>query len=608
MSKMFEPFLFVVLAFIIVMPIQGHASLTEDDQESLTSYLQILSEEWVDSAVYEANQILWNTSYDRDDWEEFFSGYFANNPFTHDLWLYIHLPVFYWGSDEAHINLQEGMIPPLLSLIEDKMDDNTPNLGQALAADEDLRDTLFRAHGFMAVVSDVTWRDLGAVSDETRNSIYDFYTAHVEAYPEYLKKSSTIDTSAEPYVGALQTQVHMNLRNFLGFYNSLKDKLTETLDIQGTYLEIWDDFSVLVLDNNGLDEEQLSVIYDVLDNIPNGLHILGGITQNDLLGNTGDTWVLIITYGTVNIFDIKVGAQQANPFPADVPPKYSDVFTLVLVHELNHQIDAYTISNTPRYSDRKSDLIDSAGCAPMNYLRSMFRECFFYDNPQEFFASISNQWFSSTEKTLELALLRFDKGYNDPINQFLFFADVYYQEGCETYFYEMNSMGSLTREASHIERDTNENINSISTPKGKYLFTLDSHGNVIDYHLEGTRVINIDIKPGSDPNAINPRSRGVVPVAILTTDTFDATAVDEDTVAFGPDGAKIVHPRGHVEDVDSDGDLDLLLHFRTQETGIQCGDPEASLWGETFDEVPIKASDSIVTVGNPRRVKSGKQK
>jgi len=205
-------------------------------------------------------------------------------------------------------------------------------------------------------------------------------------------------------------------------------------------------------------------------------------------------------------------------------------------------------------------------------------------------------------------LLRFDKGYNDPINQFLFFADVYYQEGCETYFYEMNSMGSLTREASHIERDTNENINSISTPKGKYLFTLDSHGNVIDYHLEGTRVINIDIKPGSDPNAINPRSRGVVPVAILTTDTFDATAVDEDTVAFGPDGAKIVHPRGHVEDVDSDGDLDLLLHFRTQETGIQCGDPEASLWGETFDEVPIKASDSIVTVGNPRRVKSGKQK
>jgi hypothetical protein len=484
MSKTFEPFLFVVLVFIIFIPLQGHASLTEDDQERLTSNLQILSEEWYQEAVDEANDILCNTSYDRYDWEEFFSEYFANNPFTHDLWLYIHLPVFHWGSDEARINLQEGMIPPLLNLIENIMNSNTPNLGQALAADEDLRDSLFRAHGFMAVVSDVAWGDFGDVSDATRSSIYNFYTAHVEAYPDYLKKSSTIDTIAEPYVGALQTQVHMNLRNFLDFDNSLKDKLTATLDIQGTYLEIWDDFSVLVLDNNGLDGEQLSVIYDLLDNIPNGLHILGGITQNDLLGNTGGTWVPIITYGTVNIFDIPVGALKANAFPADVTPKDSDVFTLVLVHELNHQIDAYTISNTPRYSDRKSDLISSADCEPMNYLRSMFGECFFKNAPQEFFASISNQWFSSTEKTLELALLRFDDGYKDLINQFLFFADVYSQGRRKTYFYEMNSMGSLTRKASHIKRDINGNINSISTSKGKYRFTLDSDGNVIDYHLK----------------------------------------------------------------------------------------------------------------------------
>ncbi|NIS81010.1 MAG: hypothetical protein GTO14_12565 [Anaerolineales bacterium] len=107
--------------------------------------------------------------------------------------------------------------------------------------------------------------------------------------------------------------------------------------------------------------------------------------------------------------------------------------------------------------------------------------------------------------------------------------------------------------------------------------------------------VNIDIMPGSDPNTINPRSKGVIPVAILTTDTFDATTVDPDTVAFGPDGAEIVHPSGHVEDVDGDADLDLLLHFRTQETGIQCGDTEASLWGETFDGTPIEGSDSIVS-------------
>ena len=40
----------------------------------------------------------------------------------------------------------------------------------------------------------------------------------------------------------------------------------------------------------------------------------------------------------------------------------------------------------------------------------------------------------------------------------------------------------------------------------------------------------IDIKPGSDPNSINPSSRQKISVAILTTEDFDALAVDFETV------------------------------------------------------------------------------
>jgi hypothetical protein len=72
--------------------------------------------------------------------------------------------------------------------------------------------------------------------------------------------------------------------------------------------------------------------------------------------------------------------------------------------------------------------------------------------------------------------------------------------------------------------------------------------------------IDIDIKPGSDPNSINPKSKEAISVAILTTDTFDATTIDPLSVQFGPNGATEIHNRGHIEDVDGDGDDDMVLH------------------------------------------------
>lgn len=108
--------------------------------------------------------------------------------------------------------------------------------------------------------------------------------------------------------------------------------------------------------------------------------------------------------------------------------------------------------------------------------------------------------------------------------------------------------------------------------------------------------VDIDIKPGSDANTINPRSQGVVPVAVLGSVNFDATQVDFATVTFGPDGAAPAHD-GHVEDVNDDGMMDMMFHFRTQETGIVCGDTEATLTGETFDETQFTETDTIQTVG-----------
>ena len=106
----------------------------------------------------------------------------------------------------------------------------------------------------------------------------------------------------------------------------------------------------------------------------------------------------------------------------------------------------------------------------------------------------------------------------------------------------------------------------------------------------------IDIKPSSDPNSVNPRSKGVVPVAVLGSIGFDATQVYFLTVTFGSDGASTAHD-GHVEDINDDGFMDMVFHFKTQETGIVCGDTEATLVGETFGETQFTGTDTVNPVG-----------
>jgi hypothetical protein len=117
----------------------------------------------------------------------------------------------------------------------------------------------------------------------------------------------------------------------------------------------------------------------------------------------------------------------------------------------------------------------------------------------------------------------------------------------------------------------------------------------------GALTVLIDIKPGSSTNPINLGSGGLVPVAILSTDSFDATTVDPSSVCFGDAEEPAqrdcteAHGKGHVEDVNGDGRADLLLHFEVGEAGIDFGDTTGVLTGETRDGISIEGSDTIKT-------------
>lgn len=115
-----------------------------------------------------------------------------------------------------------------------------------------------------------------------------------------------------------------------------------------------------------------------------------------------------------------------------------------------------------------------------------------------------------------------------------------------------------------------------------------------------TLEIPIDIKPGSDPNSINCKrfEKEFVTVAVLTTETFDATTIHPLTVSF--EGANEIHSDGrtgepslHQEDVDGDGDIDVVFHFRLNATGLDCGSTEGTLVGEANEGLAIEGTDSV---------------
>ena len=105
--------------------------------------------------------------------------------------------------------------------------------------------------------------------------------------------------------------------------------------------------------------------------------------------------------------------------------------------------------------------------------------------------------------------------------------------------------------------------------------------------------VQIDIKPGSDPNSINLKSNGVIPVAVLTDENFNAASVNATTVLFGRTGYEAEPDHYSFEDVDDDGDTDMILHFRTQDTGMEPDDTEAILTGLTTDGIEITGTDSV---------------
>ena len=154
----------------------------------------------------------------------------------------------------------------------------------------------------------------------------------------------------------------------------------------------------------------------------------------------------------------------------------------------------------------------------------------------------------------------------------------------------------------------------------------DVDGNGVADECED--VATFDIKPGACPNPVNPRSHGLVPMALAGMETFEVAEVDLDSVtlrrADGTDDAVAPALRGnhlmvHIEDVTAphegdacecqetppDGLIDLVLHFSAEAMADTFGldqlrpgeQVELALTGELLDGTPFRATDCLTIPG-----------
>ncbi len=127
-------------------------------------------------------------------------------------------------------------------------------------------------------------------------------------------------------------------------------------------------------------------------------------------------------------------------------------------------------------------------------------------------------------------------------------------------------------------------------------------------------LVDIDIKPQSCPNPFNTKAKGVLPVAVLGTEDFDATTVDPATVLL----EGVAPLRWNFEDVSTpvesgadtcecttegpDGYMDMTLKFDHREIlaalgTVQDGEMRVlTLTGMTYDSIPIMGQDCVVII------------
>jgi hypothetical protein len=371
-----------------------------------------------------------------------------------------------------------------IARIEDLMAAHGSDLGDDLASDPDLRQELFGLHRTLR-----NHAGLFLIDDAAKEPIADWYDAHIAAYPQYLPRQY-LDPAVDTYVPFLAGQVWVNLLEAGPDTLAHRIVVADAAGFSGRYRDILLGFGTLFVENSTASAAQQEVVYDELAGLPGFLPHSELITIQDFMLGAPiavPPEIAIQARTGVNIFSIEVGAYCENQFPSDVSPGTDDIYASALAHELNHVVDSRYVQDLeqhPELAARRSELLSQAGSVDLEYLHvpvGSLDAAFFQAYPQEFVASIANQWLASSAHTFTLARVRMDAGYEEPMNQALFFAEIYSGSAATTTFYTIDCQGQVTVSSVPVKRDGNAHINALYYGGNALHVALDSSGNALSY-------------------------------------------------------------------------------------------------------------------------------
>jgi hypothetical protein len=452
-------------------------------KNTLTQNLETISLEWIQESVDSANSIF--TNYQNEpisEWVAYFENYFATRNFTQSLRDYLGYPTFFWLSTQTRTNLQSSLNTVFQANILDAI-----NIPPTINEEKISLQLKFNFLGSFFVY------DLPNCSNY-HESIADFCINLANNNPNIFNQNNYVNVSVNPYLGNIRVQLHGILASY-NYYNTNKHLEIElALGINTTnspyQKSLWDDFGIIVSDNGIYNNLRFEKTHFVFSQTPSNMHRVVLITTSGVTSNYE-----VKRVGGFNTFSTAIGVDYENSFPSDVDVHQADVATLVLCHELTHNLDSYGLDLVQPYlGNYRDQILASAGNGQMNYLRSMFNYGFFTNAPQEFIASIGNQFYSNTERTLELAKLRFQNGYTQPINQFLLFANMMTGGTNNLNFFKFDVNANFDVQTKTVEKNQAGFITKLYiTDTCFYQFVLNDNNFVTDI-ISGLGCNTLDIE------------------------------------------------------------------------------------------------------------------